>query len=158
MLFDNKQESNLRSCIQMIEDAIRALGHEPEASRLEVPGMLPAWRVQKGSAHVYIILSARGEENWIRVTAPVLHLDAGSDSAPLFRRLLELNGTQVLGAAFALDKDAVILTVQRSTQDLDQSEVFAMLRHVEEWAERLDKDLVAEFGGRAAGLSTAPIK
>jgi hypothetical protein len=157
MLFQNKQESNLRSCVQMIEDAITVLGHKPEGSRLDVPGMLPAWRVQKGSAHVYIILSARGEENWIRVTAPVLHLDPALDPAPLFRRMLELNATQVLGAAFALDKEAVILTVQRSTQDLDQSEVLAMLRHVEEWAERHDRELVAEFGGRPAGLSTAPI-
>jgi hypothetical protein len=158
MLFQNKQESNLRSCVQMIEDALTALGHKPDASRLEVPGMLPAWRVTKGIAHVYIILSAKDDENFVRVTAPVLHLEAGGDHNALFRRLLELNATQSGGAAFALDKDAVILTSQRSTVDLDQSEVLSMLRHIEDWADRMDTELVAEFGGRHAGLSTAPIK
>jgi hypothetical protein len=157
MLFANKQDANLKSCVKMVEEAIATLGHSADEARLEVPGVT-AWRVQKGSAHVYIMITAREHENTIRVTAPVMHLDPHVDQTQLFRRLLELNATQVMGAAFALDKNDVILTVERSTVDLDQSEMLAMLRHVEDFADRFDDILIAEFGGRSAGLSTTPIK
>lgn len=157
MLFANKQDANLRSSVKMVEEAIVTLGHSADEARLEVPGVT-AWRVQKGSAHVYIMITPREQENTIRVTAPVMHLDPQVDQTQLFRRLLELNATQVMGAAFALDKNDVILTVERSTVDLDQSEMLAMLRHVEDFADRFDDVLIAEFGGRSAGLSSAPIK
>src|SRR5688572_4632131 len=130
MLFSNKRESNLRSCVQMVEDTITSLGHSVEASRLSKEG-LPAWRVQKGSAHVYIVLSARDEKNYLRVTAPVLHVEAGVDRLKLYQRLLELNETHVSGAAFALRGDTVMLTIERVTVDLDPSEVLDLVRRVE---------------------------
>jgi hypothetical protein len=159
MLFANKQESNLRSCIQMVEDAISSLGHSPEHSRLTTDdeGSLPSWRVQKGSAQVYILLGGRGDRNFIRVTAPVLHPDHSADPALLYRRLLELNEAAVPGAAFALQNGVVILTVERSTTDLDKSEVLEMVKHIEDYADHWDEILIKEFGGSPAGASSAPV-
>jgi hypothetical protein len=156
MLF-NKQESNLRSCIRMVEDVIEELGHVPDAARLETGTELPAWRVQKGGAHVYIVFIGRDKTNFIRVAAPVLQLEGTVDRGPLFRRLLELNESQILGAAFALKGDGVVLTVERSTVDLDKSEVLDMVSHIEDYAEGYSARLVEEFGGRVAGLSAVPV-
>jgi type III secretion system-like peptide-binding chaperone len=157
-LFSNKQESNLRSCVQMVEDVLAALGHTPDDSRLETQDGLPAWRVQKGSAHVYVILSSRGDRNFLRVIAPVMHLVPSVDERALYRRLLELNCSQVSGAAFAIREGDVVLTSERSTTDLDPSEVLEMVQRTEDYADQYDDLLVSEFGGRMAGLSSAPIK
>lgn len=157
MLFSNKRESNLRSCVQMVEDTITSLGHSLETSRLPKEG-LPAWRVQKGSAHVYIVLSSRDDKNYLRVTAPVLHVEGSVDRLALYQRLLELNETHVSGAAFALRGNTVMLTIERVTVDLDPSEVTDLVRRVEDYADHFDDVLHREFGGRAAGLSTSPIK
>lgn len=157
-LFSDKQEANLRSCIQMIEETIQALGHEPDESRLETQDVMPAWRVKKGSAYVYVALQARDGANHLQVTAPVMHLDAQIDRPRLFQRLLELNATAVRGAAFALKDGDVVLTAERPTTDLDLSEVHDLLKRVEDYADHYDDRLVEEFGGRMAGLSTMPLK
>jgi hypothetical protein len=158
MLFGNKQESNLRSCTKMIEEAIESLGHVAEASRLETKDNIPAWRVRKGSAHVYILIHQRDEKNYLRVTAPVMHLVATVDELKLYRRLLEVNAQEITGAAFALRDGDIVLTAERSTLDLDRSEVLDMIKRVEDYADHWDDLLVKEFGGRLAGLSAAPVK
>ena len=153
----NKQESKLRSCIKMVEDVIESLGHVPDAARLETGTELPAWRVQKGSAHVYVVFVGREQTTFIKVTASVLNVDATVDRPRLYQHLLELNESHILGAAFALKGDDVILTVERSTVDLDKSEILAMVSHIEEYVGTYEAKLVAEFGGRVAGLSAVPV-
>src|SRR5262245_53518484 len=92
VLFSNKQEANLRVCIKMVEDAISVLGHVPDDSRIEGPEPdMPAWKVQKGSAHVFVYLGIHGDENVLRVLAPVLHMASNTDELSLYRHLLELN-------------------------------------------------------------------
>jgi hypothetical protein len=157
VLFSNKQEANLRVCIQMVEDAITALGHVPDDSRIDSPDDLPAWRVQKGSAAVYVQLGISGESNVLRVTAPVLKMAPDVNEPRLFRRLLELNGSKVAGAAFGIRDDHVVLVAERTTIDLDPSEVMDIIKRVEDFADHYDDVLVDEFGGRRAGPSSAPI-
>jgi type III secretion system-like peptide-binding chaperone len=157
-LFSNKQEANLRVCIQMVEDAIAALGHVPDESRIEGPDDLPAWKVVKGSAHVFVYLGVSGDDNVLRVVAPVLEMAPGTDELSLFRHLLELNVTEISGAAFGLrNKRDVVLCAERTTVDLDPSEVTDVIRRVEDFADRYDDILVAKFGGRPAGPSSMPI-
>ena len=154
-LFSNKQESNLRSCIQMVEDVIKTLGHDPDESRIETPngGDMPAWRVQKGSAFVTVIIRSdgKGDENQLQVSAEVVRLDGKVDRAKLFQRLLELNATTVKGAAFGLSGNDVILVAERSTLDLDLSEVEDLVKKIEAYADHYDDALVGEFGGSIAG-------
>jgi hypothetical protein len=158
VLFSNKQEANLRVCVKMVDDAISALGHVPDESRIVgAEADMPAWRVKKGSAHVFVSLGIQGHENVLRVLAPVLHVAPGTDKLKLFRHLLELNATAVTGAAFGLQGEDVVLCAERTTVDLDPSEVMDMIRRVENFADQYDDLLVAEFGGRAAGPSSMPV-
>lgn len=157
-LFGNKQESNLRSCVHMIEDVLVTLGHSLAQSRLTPQDGTSAWRVKKGSAFVYVLLYTRQSENFLQVTAPVMHLDANVKREKLFARLLELNGSAVYGTAFALKDDDVVLVAERSTVDLDRSEILDLVRRVENYGDKYDDELVAAFGGRIAGLSAAPIE
>ena len=152
-LFSNKQESNLRSCIQMVEDVIKTLGHDPDESRIETHDDMPAWRVQKGSAFVTIVIQGddKAAENLLLVSAELVRLDAKVDRLKLFTRLLELNVSSIKGAAFGLRKDDVLLVAERSTLDLDRSEVEEVLKKIEEYADHYDDVLVAEFGGTIAG-------
>ena len=156
-LFANAQEANIRSCVSMIEDVLASLGHSPDLSRVPGKDTYPAWRVQKGSAHVFILLDGVAGENFLRITAPVIHVDPAADKVGLYQKLLELNRTEVYGAAFALDGSVVVLTSQRSTTDLDRSEVLDLVKRVEEYADKYDDLLVDEFGGRSAGLSVLPV-
>jgi hypothetical protein len=142
----------------MIEASLLELGHDPDESRLETQDHALAWCVQKGSAHVYIMLLERDDRTYLRVIAPVLHLAPTVDEGKLFRRLLELNSTEVRGAAFALREGDVVLTSERTTIDLDPSEVLEAIHQTAEYADHYDDILVGQFGGRMAGCSSAPIK
>lgn len=158
-LFSDAREANLRSCVSMVEDVLQTLGHSAEQSRVEGKDAAPAWKVRKGSASVYILVVARGEENLLRIVAPVLFLEDKMDRPRLFQRMLELNHSEVYGAAFALDNDAglVVLVSERLTVDLDRSEVLDLVKRVEEYADRYDDILVDEFGGKKAGPSSMPV-
>jgi hypothetical protein len=147
-LFSNQQEANLRSCVQMVEQAISSLGHDPEDSRLGTY----TWRVRKGSALVTVgILIGEHGVNRLQVSADVMRIDELVDKPRLFERLLELNFMQVKGAAFALRDNTVVLVSERSTIDLDRSEVDDLVARVQEYADRYDDELVTEYGGRLAG-------
>jgi hypothetical protein len=155
-LFSNKQESNLRSCIQMVEDVIKSLGHDPDESRIETHDDMPAWRVQKGSAFVTVIIQGGPkDENLLLVSAELLRLDGKVDRLKLFQRLLELNASTIKGAAFGLRGSDVVMVAERSTIDLDLSEVQEVVQKVEEYADHYDDILVGEFGGQLSS-SVAP--
>jgi hypothetical protein len=155
-LFGNTQDANLRACVRMVEDALVSLGHAPDRCRMDLPSGRPMWRLEKGTAHVYVQLVGDGPP-MLRVTAPVLHLPPGAEDSQLFRRLLELNAAEVTGAAFGLRDDSVVLSAERTTVDLDPSEVLDIIDRVQTFADQYDLALVREFGGRLAGPSTAPV-
>ncbi len=83
----------------------------------------------------------------LRVSAVVMTLDAAVDRAALFAHLLELNA-RLCGVAFATDGDHVLLVSERSTLDLDDSEVRDAIERVTTYADEHDDALVARFGGR----------
>jgi hypothetical protein len=149
-LFSNKQEANLRSCIRMIEDALQSLGHPPDESRTESADDMPAWRVQTGAgSRVEVHLGVEDEKNVLRVTATVASVAAGphgSDEAALYRKLLELNVSEVKGVAFGLLGREVVLIAERTTIDLDPSEVEDILRRTEGFAEHYAKLLAKDLG------------
>ncbi|MBI4508873.1 MAG: YbjN domain-containing protein [Deltaproteobacteria bacterium] len=149
-LFSNKQESNLRSCIDMIEEVIASLGHAVDETRIETFDEWPGWCIRKGTARVFVLLQGRGEENFLRVVAPVLEIDEGTKTLELFRRLLELNAKEIYGAAFALRGNEIVLTAERSTLDLDRSEVLDLVERVQAYADHYDDALASELGGKLA--------
>ncbi len=147
-LFANQRETNLTSTIALIEEVLAELGYEPpETRRIELEGALQAWRIQKGSALATIQLIARPEFTHLRLTSIVMTLDDKVDRAALFTHLLELN-VSLCGNAFALDGNRVVLVGERSTLDLDRSELVDLIRRVTTNADHHDDLLVARFGGK----------
>lgn len=145
-LFANQRETNLSSTVALVESVLAELGHPAPASQVEDRSALRAWRIPKGSAVTRVLLIHRAEFTHLRVCAVVMTLDAQVDRAALFAHLLDLNAT-LCGAAFATDGDHVLLVSERSTLDLDRSEVLDMIRRVTTCADEHDDVLVARFGG-----------
>jgi hypothetical protein len=111
----------------MVEDVLIELGHFVNECRVAPGDALHAWRVVKGSAVVRISLAAGQPYAQLRVVAPVLTTDARVDVARLYRHLLNLNYTRLLGAAFATRQRGGHHR-QRLTLDLDRSEVRTITR------------------------------
>jgi hypothetical protein len=149
-LFANQRESNLASTIALVEQALTQLGHAPAASRVTEPGTAQAWRIVVGSATTRIAVTRRSAFPHLRVSSVVMTLDAAVDRSALFAHLLDLNAA-LCGAAFATDGDHVLLVSERSTLDLDLSEVLELIQRVTTYTGEHDNVLVVRFGGRAGG-------
>ncbi len=145
-LFANQRETNLASTLSLVEAALSELGHPANDSRLDERNALHAWQIRKGSSVSRVSLIHRAEFTHIRVSSVVMTLDAKVDRNALYAHLLELNAT-LCGAAFATEGDRVLLVTERSTLDLDRSEVLDLLRRVTTYADDHDDVLVARFGG-----------
>jgi len=144
------REKNLKQTVKMVESVIRDLGLAPEQNRLEAEG--PAWGLARGSAEVFVFVNPGGEGepgNHIQCVSPVMKIpQTPTNQLALFQRILQLNATQLTGAAFGLKGDTVVLTSDRSTIDLDPSEARDMILRVGYYADVYDDDLVNEFGGK----------
>ena len=147
VLFANQRETNLTSTIALVEEVLTELGHPPPGSRVHDAGALHAWQIAKGSATTRVTLVDRAEFTHIRICAVVMTLDAKVDRPALFSHLLELNAG-LCGAAFATEGDHILLVTERSTLDLDRSEVLDLVRRLTTSADDHDDVLVARFGGK----------
>jgi hypothetical protein len=147
-LFANQRESNLASTVALVEQALTQLGHAPAASRVTEIGAAQAWRIVIGSAITRVAVTRRSAFPHLRVSSVVMTLDAAVDRGALFAHLLDLNAT-LCGAAFATEGEHVLLVSERSTLDLDLSEVLELIERVTTYTGAHDGVLVARFGGRA---------
>ena len=146
-LFANQRETNLQSTVALVEEVLTELGYPPSAARVPDSSALHAWQIAKGSATTRVTLIDRAEFTHIRICATVMTADAKVDRAALHAHLLELNAS-LCGAAFATEADRVLLVTERSTLDLDRSEVMELVKRVTTSADDHDDALVATFGGR----------
>jgi hypothetical protein len=146
-LFANQREANLHSTIALVEEVLGALGYPAVQSRTRDATSAHAWQIAKGSATARITLVDRTSFTHIRVSATAMTLDDKVDRSALYAHLLELNAG-LAGAAFATDGDHVLVVCERSTLDLDRSEVQDLIVHVTTTADDHDDALVARFGGR----------
>jgi hypothetical protein len=143
-LFANQRESNLASTVGLVEEVLSELGHDPAATRA---GATNAWQVRKGSALTTVSLVDRTEFTHLRVCSTVMTVDGKVDRAALNAHLLALNGS-LCGAAFATEGEHILLLAERSTLDLDRSEVRELIKRVTTYADDHDDALVAQFGGK----------
>jgi type III secretion system-like peptide-binding chaperone len=146
-LFANQRETNLASTLALVEAVLAELGHSAPASRVKDANALQAWQIPKGSSITRITLIHRTEFTHLRVCATVMTLDRAVDRPALFAHLLDLNAN-LCGVAFATAGDQILLLAERSTLDLDRSEVLELIRRVTTYADEHDDVLVARFGGR----------
>lgn len=139
-LFANQRETNLASTIALVEAALAELGGGTNEGT-------HAWKIAKGSAVTRVTLINRTEFTHLRVQAVVMTLDGKVERDALFTHLLELNAT-LCGAAFAVSGDQVLLVSERSTLDLDASEVLDAINRITTYADDHDDVLVARYGGK----------
>jgi hypothetical protein len=144
-LFANQRESNLASTVALVEEVLGELGHDAAESR--DAGAPNTWLVRQGSAQTKISLVDRTEFTHLRVCSTVMTIDDKVDRAALHAHLLALNGS-LCGAAFATEGEHVLLLSERTTLDLDRSEVRDLIRRVTSYADDHDDTLVAKFGGK----------
>lgn len=146
-LFANQRESNLASTVALVEEVLGDLGYDPATSRYAPDaGTLHAWQIRKGSAVTTVSLVSRSEFTHLRVSSTVMTIDAKVDRASLHTHVLALNNG-LCGAAFATTGDHIVLVAERSTLDLDRSEVRELIKRVTTYADDHDDALVAKFGG-----------
>ena len=146
-LFANQRETNLASTLVLVEQALGELGHPAPESRTKDGAALHAWQIPKGSSLTKVTLIHRTEFTHLRVCATVMTLDDQVDRGELYAHLLDLNAS-LCGVAFATAGDQVLLVAERSTLDLDRSEVLELIRRVTTYSDEHDDVLVARFGGR----------
>jgi hypothetical protein len=149
-LFANQREANLTSTIALIEEVLTELGHDPAATRQTKTSALHAWRIVKGSAATVVSLVNRTEFPHLRVCSVVMTIDDKVERSLLHQALLDLNAT-LCGAAFATDGDRVLMVSERSTLDLDKSEVRELIKRVTTYADDHDDMLVSHYGGTMGG-------
>jgi hypothetical protein len=148
-LFANQRETNLASTVVLVDEVLEELGHKP-VPKIELEGALHAWKITHGSASVTIALLARPDFTHVRISAVVMTLDGQVARGALFAHLLALNA-DLCGNAFALAGDHVLLVAERSTLDLDRSEILDLVRRVTTNADNHDDALVSAFGGTLGG-------
>lgn len=132
---------------KLVEETIQKLGVDPATTKIPGDGETTAYALKRGSARVIVAVHGTGDDGTLRVVAPVVQVptDAGRHAA-FFRRLLELNGGEVRGAAFGLFGGDAVVIVERGVKDLDASEVEAAIRNVGRIADKWDDALATEFG------------
>ena len=153
-LFANQRETNLASTLSLVEAALSELGHPANDSRVDDRSTLHSWQIRKGSSVSRVSLIHRAEFTHIRVSSVVMTVDDKVDRSALNSHLLELNAT-LCGAAFATDGDRILLLTERSTLDLDRSEVLELIKRVTTYADDHDDVLVARFGGKMGAGGSA---
>ena len=154
-LFSGKKprgKGNLRATVQMVEEVIREIKLDPDDNRLKTEDGTPAWGLMRGSAEVFIFVHRGGPadpDSHIQIVSPVMSLPESPEvETALYRRLLTHNAEDLSGAAFGIKGTAVVLTADRSTVDLDPSEVKDLILRIGYYADTYDDALVNEFGGR----------
>lgn len=142
-------QSTDEEAVALVERSIRALGVDPQQTRLAAEGGVSRYSLKRGSAGIIVSVhppTAGREEGRLRIVAPVVRAPESDRQAALFRRLLEANAEELEGVAFGLLDDEVVLVAERSVRDLDASEVDRMIRAVGNGADRFDDLLAEEFG------------
>lgn len=144
-----KQTAELDRVVTLVESHLKEEGLTPDDVKMKTADGHPAWAFRQGSASVRIHLLAGDKESdfgYFQVVAPVIILpDDGRDK--IFERLLSLNADQLWSCAFAVRQDRVIITADRTTRDLDRSEVVEMIERVAAYADKFDDELVEQYGG-----------
>jgi hypothetical protein len=145
---NEKQKQDRDRVVELVESHLKSEGLELDKVRKPSKDGHPYWAFAQGSAAVRVHLIPGPEErgiNYFQVVSPVLIVPEQNRES-LFQELLELNADQLWMCAFALRGDTVLLTADRTTVDLDKSEVIEMIERVAAYADRLDDELANKFG------------
>ena len=128
-----------------VENILSGIVQDPAQTRLAMDEGY-GWSFQHGSAIIEIYITRQQERGYLQVLSPIMHLP-NSGLMPIYRRLLELN-LSLTDAALGVYQDVVYIFSERPLEGLDASEATFIITHVAQYADEMDNNLVAEFGGR----------
>lgn len=137
--------ADVEEAVRLIESVIRGLGLEPSSASIPGDANTKAYALKRGSARVVIAVHASESGGTFRVLSPCVRIEA-TTSPELYKHLLELNARELVGAAFGVFGDEVVVVAERTVRDLDASEVEAAIRNVGRIGDRYDDALAQRFG------------
>ena len=137
--------ADVEEAVRLIESVIRGLGLDPTSAMIPGDSATKAYALKRGSARVVVAVHTTDSGGTFRVLPPCVRIDASS-SADLYKHLLELNARELVGAAFGVFGDEVVVVAERPVKDLDASEVESAIRNVGRIGDRYDDALAQRFG------------
>jgi hypothetical protein len=150
MTTETKTDFNLEESISKInykdeiETVISSLEYNDTAMVLKnEEGFL--WKFQYGSAEVFVQLTGETEEDLLTVWSVVLDLPS-KDDFKLMKKLLEMNWRETFETCFAIFNNQIVVSTQRTVQDLSPTEISRAITLVATIADDHDDALKAEFG------------
>lgn len=140
----NELETPNISYQEQIETVISSLEEENTAmvSHNE-DGVL--WKFQYGSVEVFVLLTGENEEDLLTVWSKVMTLPSKND-VELMKKLLEMNWSGTFETYFALVNNEIMVSTQRTVEDLSPAEISRAITLVANIADENDEELQKEFG------------
>jgi hypothetical protein len=102
------------------------------------------WKFQYGSVEVFVQLTGQTDEDLLTVWSVVFNLPSKDDSA-LMRKLLEMNWNTTFETCFAIFNNQIVISTQRTTEDLSPAEIARAITLVATIADENDDWLQSEF-------------
>lgn len=107
------------------------------------------WKFEYGSVEVFVQLTGETNTDLLTIWSPVLTLPVASESE-LLQRLMALNWSGTFETCFAIFDAKVVVSCQRTLEDLSASEISRIITLVATIADDNDDILQAEFPAIAA--------
>lgn len=102
------------------------------------------WKFQYGSVEVFVQLTGETDEDLLTVWSVVLNLPSKDDST-LMKKLLEMNWNATFETCFAIFNNQIVISTQRTTEDLSPAEIARAITLVATIADENDDWLQSEF-------------
>jgi hypothetical protein len=140
------EQSEPQKTQALIEDLLRSYGVEP-ADHLtsENPGRI-VYGLTRGSAQLYLILSYDEQGAWLQVISPILGLPPEDKKLACYEELLKLNASSLINCALSIENDKICIGSDRTTKDIQASELQDMVLSVSKFADDLDDPLAETYG------------
>jgi hypothetical protein len=120
--------------LTMVRQAIEELQVDPDACKKENKHI---WSLSKGAADIWLELFYLQKEGrvYIQVLSPIYFIPETSElKYRIFEELLHCNDA-MFGVAFTLFENQIFIKVIREMEDIDKSEILAMLLRVGNYAD-----------------------
>ncbi|MDF1663421.1 MAG: hypothetical protein P1V97_16745 [Planctomycetota bacterium] len=110
----------------------------------ENPGRI-VYGLTRGSAKLYLIISYDDQGAWVQVISPILGLPSEEKKLACYEELLKLNAGSLINCALGIEGEKICISSDRSTKDIQVSELQDMVLCVSKFADDLDNRLSEEF-------------
>lgn len=102
------------------------------------------WKFQYGSVEVFVQLTGETDEDLLTIWAAVLPLPVKNE-LELLRQLMALNWSGTFETCFSIFNDQIVVSTQRTVEDLSPTEISRSITLVASIADDYDDLLQAEF-------------